>query len=245
MSLLSGREYYAGVYWMSRRETAEECARRTARFFQLLAKCDPIFSRWFDQGWTLEEALARPLHSETDLLEEYHRYAREECPFPDKSFSLGVWNGEDNEAASSLSIHCGDASRKLTNCCILNPPKQGATSERFLQTPMLSQILRTMVLAWEPEWGVVTSGQHREQVSESAAAGTFVGWLTYFSHRRGPLPALPPPVRVEPVEDQGSLVLLTPERLGFSDPTLLQLARDVAARLSALGLLSPLRPQDP
>jgi hypothetical protein len=52
-------------------------------------------------------------------------------------------------------------------------------------------------------------------------------------------------VRVEPLEDKGMLVLLTPERLDSSNPDHLQLARDVAALLSPLGLLSPLRPCDP
>lgn len=109
---------------------------------------------------------------------------------------------------------------------------------------MLTRILRAMVLAWEPEWGIATSNSMRELMTDSARAGTFVGWLTYFSRQRGPLPPLPAPVRVEPVEDLGSLVILTPERLSASNPEHVALAREVSARLADAGLLTPLRPQD-
>nr|WP_239470316.1 immunity 52 family protein [Archangium violaceum] len=100
-----------------------------------------------------------------------------------------------------------------------------------------------MAVAFEPEWGVATSQEHRGLVApKSARAGTFVGWLTYFSHRRGPLPPLPSPVQVEPVEDKGTLVILTPERLTASSPPHVALALDVSERLVQAGLLTPLRP---
>jgi immunity protein 52 of polymorphic toxin system len=99
-----------------------------------------------------------------------------------------------------------------------------------------------MAVAWEPEWGVATSDEHRQLVSDSASAGTFVGWLMYFAHRRGPLPPLPAPVQVEPVEDKGTLVILTPERFTASNPAHVELARDVAERLARAGLLTPLKP---
>ena len=67
--------------------------------------------------------------------------------------------------------------------------------------------------------------------------------MTYFSHRRGVLPPLPPQVQLEPVEDLGTLVLLTPERFSVSNPQHLDLARDVSERLRRAGLLSPLRPE--
>jgi hypothetical protein len=38
--------YYAGSYWPARSESAEACARRAERFFQLLGCCDPAWTRW-------------------------------------------------------------------------------------------------------------------------------------------------------------------------------------------------------
>jgi|GEM_PF-5833796 len=51
------------------------------------------------------------------------------------------------------------------------------------------------------------------------------------------VPELPAPVRVEPVDDKGSLVILTPERLTPSKPEHVALAQHVQQLLEAQGLL--------
>ena len=101
-----------------------------------------------------------------------------------------------------------------------------------------------MVAAWEPEWGVVTSRSLRQLQVEDGKAGTFLGWVTYFSRRRGVLPPLPPTVRVEPVEDKGSLVILTPERFSTANPEHMERVHTVAPLLRAAGLLGPLKSWD-
>nr|WP_232537353.1 immunity 52 family protein [Cystobacter fuscus] len=107
----------------------------------------------------------------------------------------------------------------------------------MLTTPVLAGVMRAMALAWEPDWGVICSGDFRDLISERGSAGTFVGWVTYFSRERGEVPALPSPVRVEPVEDKGALVILTPERLSSSNPEHVALARRVQPLLEERGLL--------
>ena len=67
----------------------------------------------------------------------------------------------------------------------------------------------------------------------------------YFSRQRGTVPPLPAPVRVEPVEDKGTLVILTPERFTVSNPEHVALAARVHELLDGAGLLGPLRPLDP
>jgi hypothetical protein len=54
------------------------------------------------------------------------------------------------------------------------------------------------------------------------------------------VPPLPPPVQVEPVEDRGSLVILTPERFTASNPEHVALAARVHEVLGHAGLLKPL-----
>jgi hypothetical protein len=106
----------------------------------------------------------------------------------------------------------------------------------------MTEVLRAMALAWDPEWGVVTSHEHRDSVTEKAKAGTFVGWVMYFSRLRGTVPPLPAPVRIEPVADQGTLVILTPERFTVSNPEHVALAARVHELLDRAGLLRPLQP---
>jgi hypothetical protein len=112
--------------------------------------------------------------------------------------------------------------------------------ERVVRAPMLATILRAMIAAWEPARCIATSRDHRELVSERAGVGTFVGWVMYFPRELGPVPPLPPPVQVEPVEDRGSLVILTPERFTASNPEHVALAARVHEALAHAGLLKPL-----
>ncbi len=236
--------YYLGVYWSARAESAEHCAQHVSRLFQSLAVCDPKLTSWYNKGWTLEEALSKRLDTQASAL--HQRFSRredsEETP-RDDGYSLRVWNGEPDEGSASLSIRCGESSPWIPNSCVLTPPEQGPTAERLLRVPTLAQVLRAMVRAFEPEWGLATSHAHRDLVSDAATPGTFIGWLTYFSHRRGPLPALPPCVHLEPVDTLGTLLVLTPERFTATRPDHLALAQDVSSRLEQAGLLTPLHPE--
>jgi hypothetical protein len=174
-------------------------------------------------------------------LEVFQR--QEERP-EELGFSLGLWNGDNTSDASRLSLTCGCASPWVSNACVVNLPEEGSAAQRLLQASVLAQVLKAMVLAWEPEYGVATSHSLREHLSESAEAGTFLGWVSYFSHRRGLVPPLPSPVQVEPVEDKGTLIILTPERFTASNPAHLELALRTTETLSQAGLLGPLRPWD-
>jgi hypothetical protein len=107
---------------------------------------------------------------------------------------------------------------------------------------MMSEVVRAMALAWEPDWGVATSHEHQKLLTQDAKPDVFTGWVMYFSRQRGAVPPLPAPVRVEPVEDKGTLVVLTPERFTVSNPEHVALAAHVHELLDRAGLLHPLRP---
>jgi hypothetical protein len=95
-----------------------------------------------------------------------------------------------------------------------------------------------MALAWEPDWAVAVSDDFRDRLPLQSNADTFVGWLTYFSRQRGEMPALPEPVRIEPVEDKGTLVILGPEPLSAANPEHVALGLHVQQVLKERGLLN-------
>ena len=72
-----------------------------------------------------------------------------------------------------------------------------------------------------------------------------LGWLTCFAWHRRTVPPLLPPVRVEPLEDKGTLVILTPERLSAGNPEHVALALGVQAVLDEQNLLAPVIPPRP
>jgi len=231
--------YYAGSYWLARPESAEVCARRAAHFFHLLGRCDPAWNRWYETADSFEEARERQFT--TDVANFQMRFSARVKQNED-DFPFWLWTGDNLEETSGVNGLCGSSSPWLPSSCVLEPYAQGSHAERVLTASVMTEVLRAMALAWDPEWGVATSDAHRDSVTEKAKPGTFVGWVMYFSRLRGAVPALPAPVQVEPVEDKGVLVILTPERFTVSNPEHVTLAARVHEVLDRAGLLRRLQP---
>jgi hypothetical protein len=231
--------YYAGSYWLARPESAGASARRAERFFHLLGRCDPAWTHWYETADSFEEA--RKLQFTTDAATFQKLFAQKENQIGD-GFTFHLWTGDNLEETSGVDGRCGSADLRLSSTCVLKPYDEGLIGDRVLTALVMAEVLRAMALAWDPEWGVATSEAHRDSVTQRAKPGTFVGWVMYFSRLRGTVPPLPAPVRIEPVEDKGTLVILTPERFTASNPEHVELAARVHELLDRAGLLRPLQP---
>jgi hypothetical protein len=238
--------YYAGAYWGGRRESAEACAQRALAFFHALADCDGSFARWFGPARSRKQAPPAVSWDIPTLRETFTQGSTrndEGHIIEDLGFHValdnGMWPGTHQRESAALRIICGGWAENVSNSCVLNLPSAGASMERLVQSPVLEKIMRSMILAWEPDWGVVNSSAHL-LLTKSPSPGPRTGWMLYLSHRWGALPPLPAPVRVEPVEDKGTLVTLTPERFTASNPEHVALASRVREALSQAGLLKPL-----
>jgi hypothetical protein len=119
------------------------------------------------------------------------------------------------------------------------PPDKGPVAERVLTAPVMTRVLRAMAQAWEPEWAIATSHEHLEVAYGHPLPDAYVGWVMYFSQQKGTVPPLPAPVHIEPVEDRGTLVILTPERFTAANPEHVTLASRVHELLGRAGLLRP------
>lgn len=233
--------YYAGAYWGPRKETPEECAGRTAVFLGLLAECDPFLAQWYKPARSLKDARKHPLMPPdvATLAGLFRKGVNRERGGPaieDLGFTFWFGNGGRDNDSADLQVLCGCYSEAVSNVCVLKMPT------RLFTVPVLTCVVRSMALAWEPDWAVATSSDHRDLMSEAGSAGTFAGWVTYQSRRRGAVPPLPAPVRIEPVEDRGTLVILTPERLTASNPEHVALGHRVGELLSKAGLMQPVIP---
>ncbi|HZI08859.1 MAG TPA: immunity 52 family protein [Myxococcus sp.] len=233
--------YYVGAYWLGRKESAEVCARRAETFFQRLGALASTWTRWFGTGRSRKAALDKPIAPLAASTFEA-LFAQKQHQQLEDGFLLWTWSGEPQGDATGVILSCGSSSQDLCDSCTLTPPRKGVVAEEVLSAPLLSGVLQAMALAWEPEWGVATSDVHRDDILKTATPGTFIGWLTYLSRRRGPVPPLPAPVRVEPVADLGMLVILTTERFTASNPDHVALAARVQTLLFDAGLLHPLKP---
>ncbi|MGE6758569.1 immunity 52 family protein [Corallococcus interemptor] len=234
--------YYAGAYWGPRRESSEECARRMGTLLAGLPSVDPSLASWYQQGKSRKDALKKPLRPDPAALELFVRQGKDRI-FEDLGFSVGGWNGaSDDYEVSGFLIRCGAYSEGGGNRCVFTLPSKGPSQDRLVTASALAALMGKTAAAWEPDWGVAISEQHRDLAKPRHAKGApHVGWVTYLSARRGTVPPLPAPVRIEPVEDKGTLITLTPERFTVSNLEHMTLAEQVRELLDRAGLLKPLQ----
>jgi len=131
---------------------------------------------------------------------------------------------------------CGGYGERVSNDCVLTAPHKGPVGERVLTTSFQTAALRALVTACAPDWGVAMSDTHRALLKDTDSKVP-TGWVTYLSRRMGRVPPLPAPVRIEPVGELGSLVILTPERFTASNPSHLELAQRVREQLDRAEVL--------
>lgn len=239
--------YYAGAYWGPRKESPEDCARRTATFLDLLASCDPALAHWYKPTRSRRDTRKYPLMPPdvAALTELFRGGVNREAggpPIEELGFTFWFGNGGGNHDSADLRIACGVYAEGASNYCVLTPPVAGPDADRVLSASVLSQVVRSMALAWEPDWAISMSHAHRDLMGEEGEAEVLLGWVTYLPVRRGRVPPLPAPVRIEPVNEVGSLIVLTPERFTAANPEHVERARQVRGLLEQAGLLKPLQP---
>ncbi|RYZ42828.1 MAG: hypothetical protein EOO71_06135 [Myxococcaceae bacterium] len=211
-----------------------------AGFLTALPGVDPSFVRWFRPGRSRKDALKSPIEPSPKELEKLIARGRDRV-FADLGFRVSGWNGvADDHDATGFDIQCGSHTDVVGNTCVFALPGMGPNTERILSASVLTAMLRETAIAWAPDWGVAMSHAHRDLVEpHRAQRAPYVGWVTYLAGTRGTVPPLPAPVRVEHVQDQGSLIVLMPERFTASNPEHLALAKRVHELLERAELLKP------
>ncbi|MCP3161869.1 immunity 52 family protein [Myxococcus qinghaiensis] len=236
--------YYAGAYWGPRQESAEECARRAVAFLEMLAACDPFLSHWNKipkpRGRGRKTPLMPPELS--TLTEAYRRGVNREPggpPVESLGLTVSAYNDGTGQDRATLSMNCGSYANGMSNACVLSLPSEGENAERVIATSVLSEVVRAMALAWEPDWAVAMSHAYRDLDGRQDRSDMWLGWVTYIARHRGTVPPLPAPVRIEPVEDRGTLIVLTPERFTVANPEHVVLAKRVRELLSRADIMRP------
>jgi hypothetical protein len=237
--------YYAGAYWGPRRESPEECARRAAAFLNLLAACDPLLAHWNKIPKPRGKGRKTPLMPPDlpTLTEAYRRGVNREPggpPIEHLGLNVSAYNDGTGPDYASVRMHCGSYEQNSSaNACVLSLPSEGENAERILTASVLTEVARSMALAWEPDWGVAMSEAYRAMDNRQGQEDIWLGWVTYLARHRGTVPPLPAPVRIEPVEDRGTLIVLMPERFTVANPEHVALARRVRELLARARLMRP------
>ncbi len=230
--------FQAGAQWGSRKESAEACARRAEVLFRRLAACDPAYSRWFEYAYSRKAALGLPF--EPTEASFRHFFERKKYRLGKDGFCFDAWTGQEQRGrGGQLSLTCGSGMPFYANGCRLHLPREEPAAGRVLTVRVLTEVVRAMVCAWDPDACMVVAEEDPHALKALEQGHPCMGWLMYFSRERGKVPALPRPVRVQPLEDKGTLVVLSPERFRPDSPSHLELVDRVRARLENAGLLRP------
>ncbi|WNG50449.1 hypothetical protein F0U60_44705 [Archangium minus] len=230
--------FQAGAYWGCRDESAEACARRAEVLFGQLGRCDPAYAQWYEYVYSRKHALRLPFKPTAETFLGF--FDRKKYRLGKDGFIFEAWTGQEQRGRGGmLSFTCGSGLPFYANGCLLHLPREQPAAGRVLTVPVLTEVVRALVLAWDPDGCAVISEEDRDSKKALEASAPCMGWLMYFSHQRGRVPPLPRPVRVEPMENRGTLVILTPERFSVENRAHVDLAERVRVRLAAAGLLPP------
>lgn len=216
--------YILGAYWPSREESIEECGSRLGEFFEKLANCDPVLGSWYERGRSRSEASKRHVdgsdpHYLLDLLArgQNRRDAEPREVIEELGFSVGLWNGAEDDKDAGLSIKCGlhwkSQSRNagLSNNVILTLPSDLGELRR---AESMARVLAVVSEAWEPAWaGVMSRSAMNARNFDSGRL--FVDWMIYVPWEVDPLP---PPTSIVQLAGRGSIVVVQPIAPAGNDP---------------------------
>jgi len=217
------RGFYLGAYWKNRPESPEACTQHLVAFLQQLRTYDPIFSRWFQKGRSLAEALKKEVAlTEESLLpivrKGVNRRDFDHQPIPELGFAIYLWAPVSGEDAIRLDVDCGCYGAYTGNNCILDFPTEPAVASRLLQVDRLIELFRLVIASWDPEWGTVVSPALQDAVPVPVRQ-MWPGWLTYLSSRKGRLTTVSPPARIVPIDGHGQLIVAMDELPSPENPT--------------------------
>jgi hypothetical protein len=224
---------FLGAYWDARRSNADECADQVSRFIEGMSAIDPLLGQWFERGRSRKEARTRQINDHDReslralLCKGQNRYDEGGGVIEELGYSLGGWNGADNEdEEASLSIHCGSYSERVGNSIALDLPVQ---SEVLSDLQKAVALLKVVAEIWQPRWaGIMSERAMRERNFD--ADQPFVDWMVYVPRV---IQSASPLASVIPLEGLGSIVVVQTEPPRGDDPEELERIRQVESILAA------------
>ncbi|MFD2422199.1 Imm52 family immunity protein [Amycolatopsis pigmentata] len=169
--------FFLGAYWGSRIESAEDCARRLARYCRL-AELDPLPPTWLKVGRNRAESLSLRIDPSNDNLRRLLEQSYDE-KFPGLGFRLAVWDGRESSGVA-MKVTCGSDARVSPNVVVINPPSPSGEGLRLYRPETVRAVFCAVVDEWDPDWAAFASDAMRDSQGD---ARPYAGWLTCAPHK--------------------------------------------------------------
>lgn len=176
------QDVHLGIYWGPRPQAVSECAHGVLSLLERLEAVSPLLGTWYLRGRSRAAALREPVSRDAGTLERLLERGRNRRDFggeviEELGYSISMWNGEEEQAAS-LSVTCGGFSGRVGNVALVKASlvrdgRVGLDPERFAV-----EGLRSLVEVWQPDWGACLSDRLVDS-QENEPGDIKVGWVTY------------------------------------------------------------------
>jgi hypothetical protein len=236
--------YRIGFFRGGSPRTLPEIGQRASRWLKGLGQWEPALQRWFHIANSLKASLAKPVDASPKALTEHltRSFQRDRRQVANQTWvDYWVWTplvelGEGRGVGTNFCMGVTEASR--FDRCLLQLRSEGLTARRLLQTGKLIELCALAARTWELSYGWIVPDEYADRMPEALQRRKDpTGWMIYLSRRRGRIPALPAPVRVVPVDDLGSIVVVTEEPFRPDNPEHVERADRVFERLDCAGLM--------
>jgi len=238
------------------KETPEECARQALVLFAELARVDPVFATFETTSRQRRKYVDTPVPTDVDGLARLFakgviRTHRGGSVMEDLGYNIHATTPSKRFGSETSYVSLtvtGGTGGTTCNSCVLNLYVEGEDYEQVVNVPTLTRLFHAMVTAFAPQVGDAGFSSFRNALTDVPGylrTELVMNWIMYFSRSWGTVPPLPAPVRIEPVGKEGTLVILSPERVSASNPEDVQLGRQVQALLRKAGLLNQDRLKQP
>jgi hypothetical protein len=226
--------FFVGVYWGPRPEAVDRCAARLARVLKQAGEKNPLLDRWYRPGKSRTQALSRPTPVDEAAIRMLLEAGAKDNVSSDLGFPLQLWNGRDKGQSATFSAYCGGNTDFALNNMLFRLPSE-APNPLSLAAEAESLLVR-WVEEVDPDWGLVKDQRNPPPIPDSAKTSS--GWVLYFAARKGPIPPLPPSVRLSTTPTaSGTIIRLTEDLFDLKRADHLEVAAKVDQALRKRGLL--------
>jgi len=236
--------YRIGFFRGGSPRSLPEIGQRASRWLRGLGEWEPALRTWFHTARSLKASLAKPVDMSPEALTDYltrtfERHHREVSIHT--WVDLWVWTplpelGKGRGVGTNFCMGVLEASE--FDSCLLSLTPEGPTAQRLLQTGKLIELCALAARTWDLNYGWIVPDEYADRMPEALQQHKDpTGWMIYLSRRRGRIPPLPAPARVVPVDDLGSIVVVTEEPFRPDNPDHVERADRIFDLLDHAGLM--------
>ena len=194
----------------ARKESVDACSSRLIQTIESVAEICPQLLVWKRTAARKRDARATISFEPRDVIPllETGRNCRDSDKGVIQSlgYSFGMWNEIEPEVTAKLEGTCGLHASGMFNRICLRLPESKSNQSCLFDSDTLNELLKALVLAWEPDFGLVYSDALLQAAFPNDVPLRY-GWISYARMTQNRLGKnAPEEARIEKIGQDGILI---------------------------------------